>query len=171
VVVTDAERVVVTDGVELTVAVVERVRAGEAEEDREPVIVDVVVLLAAIVAEVDIVELGDSVPFAEALNDELPVDVAERVLLCVARGDPDSVGVVVLERETDIDVVEVLLTETLFVGIDVVVIRAVFVELTVDICVTVSVAVPFDEPVDDCVVLNDREGEDVVVGDRVLVAV
>ncbi len=69
-------------------------------------IVDVAVLLAVVVAEAEDVELGDSVPFAEALKEELPVDVAERVLLCVARADPDSVGVVVPEREADPELVD-----------------------------------------------------------------
>lgn len=103
---TDGERVVVTDGVELTVAVVERVRAGDAEELREAVLVDVAVFDVVVVAEADVVELGELDSFAEALIDEEPVEVAERVLLCVARADPDSVGVVVPEREEDPELVE-----------------------------------------------------------------
>ncbi len=84
----------------------ERVRAGEAEELREAVIVDVVVLLAVVVAEAEDVVLGEFVSLADALAEELPVDVAERVLLSVARADPDSVGVVVPEREADPELVD-----------------------------------------------------------------
>ncbi len=84
----------------------ERVRAGDAEELREAELVDVAVLEAVVVAEEDVVELGEDVSFAEALAEELPVDVAERLLLSVARADPDSVGVVVPEHEADPELVD-----------------------------------------------------------------
>ncbi len=163
---TEGERVVVIDGVELTVAVVERVRAGETDEVREAELVDVAVFEEVDVAEVDVVELGDCVSFAEALMDEEPVEVVERVLLCVGLGDPDSVGVVVPEREEDPELVEDLEAVRVFgpLGVAVVLTEPVWEADVVMVCFCDGVGC--DVPDALRVVDSERDGVDVVVGER-----
>jgi hypothetical protein len=107
----------------------------------------------------------------DAVKDAEDVKVGEDVLDLVEDDDPVIVGVVVPDRDGEPELVEDLLEDPVFGAVGEVVVLAVFVEEPDVVRVASCVCVPFDDALVVCVELIDRDGDDVVVGDRVRVAV